>query len=268
VVAAFPAAWGLLRADFSAQQLRTISSFRAPCGVGVDLRRLLGFISATRRTLGGAVSPLTLHLDRWCSTFEGDEDSRFLVEGCAYGFTWDHTAPPSFYEVPNIVAPEHAAKVDAAVEKMVRNGEVARTSRSAVAGIAPLLVVDRGNSGFAKIRLVHDLSSPEGASVNDFQVVPKRRFATVSDAMCLLRPRALHCKVDISDAYRALPLAPAFWRLHVFQWRGQVYSDLRLPFGSAGAPACFDRFTQAFTRMVKAHEFAAVGYMDDFWLTP
>jgi hypothetical protein len=40
-----------------------------------------------------------------------------------------------------------------------------------------------------------------------------------------------------------------------------------MPFGNSGAPAAFDRITQALVRLMKAEGHTAfVGYLDDFWL--
>eukprot|EP00976_Prorocentrum_cordatum_P060258 1175821-Prorocentrum_minimum.AAC.1 len=54
---------------------------------------------------------------------------------------------------------------------------------------------------------------------------------------------------------------------HGHKWEGQVYMDLRMPFGNSGAPAAFDRITQAIVRHMKASGYPAfVGYLDDFFL--
>jgi len=44
--------------------------------------------------------------------------------------------------------------------------------------------------------------------------------------------------------------APSWWRLHAFEWKGKTYVDTRLPFGSKGAVACFQRFSDALGRYV------------------
>eukprot|EP00959_Pyramimonas_sp_CCMP1952_P444638 9309973-Pyramimonas_sp.AAC.1 len=43
-------------------------------------------------------------------------------------------------------------------------------------------------------------------------------------------------------------MAQEWWPRHAFQWEGQVYQDLRMPFGSKGAPTAFDRITQLIER--------------------
>ena len=69
------------------------------------------------------------------------------------------------------------------------------------------------------------------AKTSAAHVTPRKEtFAGVQDAAGMLRPGALHCKVDITEAYRALPMEPEWWKRHCFEWGGVVYSDLRMPF--------------------------------------
>ena len=249
---------------YTAADLSIIRAFRSfPDGHGLNPQKLLSFIEETI-SVGGKVSELTLHLARWCAQFEKDEDSWYLCSSVAYGFTWDINIPTKFFSMPNVVPPEHYEKVDTKIAKMLKAGEIVVTTRDRVAGISPLLVVDKDHSGMVEVRLVHDLSSPHGGSINDGQDIDNIKFSTVRDAMILLRPKSLLCKVDIQNAYRSLAMAPKWWALHVFEWRGVVYSDLRLPFGSSGSPACFTRFTRALTRLVRAKGGGCVGYVDDF----
>jgi hypothetical protein len=157
-------------------------------------------------------------------------------------------------------------RVDAQIRKEHALGRIAR-ARKGYLGISALGAVPKGDDG-QKIRVVHDLSRPRVGGVNTSVLVRKETFARVADAAALLRPGAYHCKVDITEAYRAFPMAPQWWTRHVFEWDGVVYSDLRLPFGSSGAPSAFHRFSAAFARAVKARSFhACVPYLDDFWLS-
>lgn len=233
---------------------------------GIDLRRMNSFIKRTE-DVGGVVSKLTLATPHWITLFKGDHDYRYLVEGCAYGFSWDSLDPPEWYEVPNYVPNEHIPKVTERIQEELAGGRIVKAEKSMVCGLAAIGVVDKQRSGFVKYRVVHDYSRPHGSSVNDQMRVDKRRFATFKQARDSLMPRAHFCKIDLANAYRSVPMAEEWWRRHAFQWQGQVYMDLRMPFGSRGAPAAFDRITQALVRLFKSWGFPSfVGYLDDFWL--
>ena len=249
-----------MQAYFSEADIGTIREY------GLCENRLWEFIRRTEQA-GGKVSEITLSTAQWIRLFKEDHDHKFLIEGAAFGFDWDAEDPGEFYEVPNYVDPEHEAKVTARVREELENGHIAVTSRDRVCGIAAIGVVDKQRSGFTKYRVVHDLSRPYEMSVNDHMAVDKRSFASFESACAYMTPRAYMCKVDLSNAYRSVPMAPKWWPRHVFQWKGVVYQDLRMPFGNSGAPAAFDRITQAVVRLMKARgRTSFVGYLDDFWL--
>jgi len=245
---------------FSPEDLKVMSKY------GLDLQCILQFIKLTEQ-VGGKVAEITLATAQWIKLFEEDEDHKFLIEGAAYGFTWQADDPKEFYEIPNYVEQEHEQKVTERVSEMLAKGHIVRSNRESVCGIAAIGVVDKQRSGFTKYRVVHDLSRPFSDSVNDGMSVEKRTFASFNSACAYMYPRAYMCKVDLSDAYRSVPMAPEWWPRHVFQWAGTVYQDLRMPFGNSGAPAAFDRITQAVVRLMKSKGHTAfVGYLDDFWL--
>jgi hypothetical protein len=233
---------------------------------GIDLRRLASFISHTR-AVGGTVARLTLHLANYIYLFGDDSDSEFLISSVAYGVDMDYAAPAeaSFYRVPNYVHADHVEKVDAQLRRELREGRIVPISVNKVIGVSAIGSVPKGKDG---IRIISDYSRPLGQSVNSSINLRKESFAKASDASVLLRPKALHCKVDITDAYRSFPMAESWWGRHVFEWEGVLYSDLRMPFGNAGAPSAFHRFSMAFARLIKSRGFpAVVAYLDDFWLS-
>jgi hypothetical protein len=233
---------------------------------GMDLPRLATFVSRTLE-VGGTLSNLTLHLANYIYLFREDSDSQFLISSVAFGVDMDYTPPAdtSFYHVPNYVKEEHEDKVDKQIRREISEGRIVRITRDKAIGISAIGSVRKGVDG---IRIISDFSRPRGASVNSSIMLRKEKFAKASDAAALLRPKAMHCKVDITEAYRSFPMAESWWGRHVFEWRGVLYSDLRMPFGNAGAPSAFHRFSMAFSRLIKSRGFhAVVAYLDDFWLS-
>ena len=213
------------------------------------------------------MSNLTLCLANHIYLFRHDSDAEFVISCSAYGVDMDYQPPDdcSFYQVDNYVQVDHVAKVDAQIQREIMKGRIVPTTRDKVIGISAIGSVRKGEHG---IRIISDYLRPTGNSVNSGIELRKESFAKVSDAARLLRPKALHCKVDITEAYRSYPMAEAWWGRHVFEWRGILYSDLRMPFGNAGAPSAFHRFSMAFARLIKSRGFhAIVAYLDDFWLS-
>ena len=86
-----------------------------------------------------------------------------------------------------------------------------------------------------KWRLIVDLSSPRGRSVND--AIPKElcsiAYTSLDDATALIQAAGNGCllaKVDLQEAYRDVPVHPSDQRFLALQWKGHhlwiVYSRL------------------------------------------
>lgn len=249
-----------LRSDYSASDLHVIREY------GIDLHKLATFITRTR-AMGGTVASVTLCLAVFITLFRDDSDAEYIISCAAFGVDMDFTPPAdtTFYRVENYVQEDHVAKVDAQIQRELSEGRIVPIPLSFAHGISAIGSVRKGEHA---IRLISDYSRPIDCSVNSGITLRKETFSKVADAAALLRPRALHCKVDISEAYRAYPMAESWWKRHVFEWRGVLYSDLRMPFGNSGAPSAFHRFSMAFARLIQSRGFpAVVAYLDDFWLS-
>lgn len=55
----------------------------------------------------------------------------------------------------------------------------------------------------------------------------------------------LLAKLDLKEAYRAVPVHPSDQRLIAVQWNGETYIDRALPFGLCSAPKLFSALTDA-----------------------
>ena len=94
-------------------------------------------------------------------------------------------------------------------------------------------VIPKGTSG--KWRLILDLSSPEGLSVND-GINPdwcSLSYVTVEDAarrIARLGVGSQLSKVDIKSAYRIVPVHPDDRQLLGMMWNGSLFIDCVLPF--------------------------------------
>ena len=95
-----------------------------------------------------------------------------------------------------------------------------------------------------KWRLIVDLSSPRGHSVND-GISPSLcslDYASIDDAVNLimqLGPGTQLVKMDLSNAYRIVPVHPDDQPLLGITWQGMTYVDQALPFGLRSAPKIF-----------------------------
>jgi len=97
-----------------------------------------------------------------------------------------------------------------------------------------------------KVRLVLDMSRPEGRSFNDNLTVHKlvkvnmstaRQFSfTVKEA----GRHALMSKFDMRDAYKLVPARKQDWRLQGMAWLGKFFVETQMIFGACSSVAIYD----------------------------
>ena len=132
-------------------------------------------------------------------------------------------------------------------------------------------VVPKSTPG--KWRLIVDLSSPEGKSVNDDGVsIPRCSLAYVRvedgvQGVATMGRGSLMAKVDIHQAYRAIPVHPADRDLLGMVWHGNLFIDAALPFGLRSAPKIFKAVADAVTWIIRQQGLRfVIHYLDDFLL--
>lgn len=122
-----------------------------------------------------------------------------------------------------------------------------------------------------KFRVIHDLSSPQGSSVND--AIPPKDFSlqyesvdTAINYIMHLGKGSLLTKVDIRNAFRLCPVNPADIHLLGINWQGQYFFERVLPFGLRSSPYIFDRFASALEWILRdtCHLAHVMHYLDDF----
>ena len=99
----------------------------------------------------------------------------------------------------------------------------------------PIGIIPKKNKP-GKWRLIMDLSSPDGASINDSIEKDTCSLSYISvdmmaDKTLALGVGALLAKIDIKQAYRMVPVHPEDRHLLGMKWQGRVLVDKTLLFG-------------------------------------
>ena len=194
-----------------------------------------------------------------------------LQHGFRLGFQSAHKLKPAKRNKPSALL--HAHIVDAYLANEVSLGRVAGPFASSPFprlhissfGVIP----KKGQPG--KWRLIVDLSSPGGASVND-GIDPQDfslQYIKVDQVIRMVArygPGALMAKFDVESAYRNIPVHPDDRFLLGMRWRGQLYVDLSLPFGLRSAPFIFNSVADM-VEWILLHKHRLsdlLHYLDDF----
>lgn len=233
------------------------------------------------------ISELTLmRLDQWRRRLaEGGSKSygaRFpketaaILHGIEYGvaveYEGDRTKDRYGANLP--VQPCDMAKVDAVIAADVaagkKAGPFARKPFPQMC-ISPIGAVPKRDS--EKVRVIHHLSYPhKGDSVNAGVVEESFNLSSFGHAAQAVRKLGKGClliKLDVSSAYKQIPVQREDWPLLGFKWRGQYYYERVLPFGLRSSCRLWDLYASAlhfcFMHLLETHASRSViHYVDDF----
>ena len=122
-------------------------------------------------------------------------------------------------------------------------------------------------------RIILDLSSPQGESVNDGidrleYSVRYQSFDDTVDLVRLLGVGSAMVKVDIKHAFRLCLVCPQDFLLLGMHWDNQFYFDTRLPFGGRSSPFIFNSFADALAWILifVCGIPYVLHYLDDFFI--
>ena len=135
--------------------------------------------------------------------------------------------------------------------------------------ISPLGVVPNKVPG--EFRVIHHLSYPQGASIND--AIPREfssvTYSSIQDAITMIKSSSATvymAKFDVESAFRILPIAPTDRPLLGFRLRGLFYMDVVLPMGCSSSCVIFEAFSDAlhWLAQYQLSVSCVVHFLDDF----
>ena len=224
--------------------------------------------------LGRINTPLSW--SEWDRALASHPDQRFrqyIVEGIRYGFRvgFDYQTPiaSSQHNMPS--ARERPEVVSGYLAEECSQGRVLGPLEPAMfpqVHTSRFGVIPKGSSG--KWRLILDMSSPEGRSVNDGinEALCSLTYVGVEDAVKGIKERgkgALLAKVDIKSAYRNIPVHPDDRWLMGMKWDRSLFIDTTLPFGMRSAPKIFTAVADAVEWIARKEGVRfIIHYLDDY----
>lgn len=137
--------------------------------------------------------------------------------------------------------------------------------------VSPMGIIPKRNKP-GKWRMIVDLSSPPGGSLNDGigSEQSSLSYTTIDHLSTLILDvgkGAFLVKADIKEAYRMIPVHPEDQPLLGIRWNGRVYVDRVLPFGLRSAPKIFSAVADALQWMlVEQGCTRTLHYLDDYIL--
>ena len=214
-----------------------------------------------------------LKLEFWSQELASHPDRyyvAYLLEGIAKGFRIGFNRRCSLYSCSNNMPIKDPAVVSEYLQREVQLGRMHRHEvKSPKIHLSPLGAIPKKHKP-GKWRLIVDLSSPAGASINDgisteWSSVSYVSIDHLSSLVISTGKGALLVKADIKEAYRMLSIHPEDQALLGVCWEGNIYTDRALPFGLRSAPKIFSAVADALQWIVvKKGVRNLLYYLDDF----
>ena len=155
------------------------------------------------------------------------------------------------------------------IEEELRQATIRSAMPGEVVHTSPIGLIPKGGQP-GKFRLIVDLSSPHGASVND-GIDPELcslSYSSVDEAVARVRRcgiGALMAKLDLKSAYRRVPVHPDDQSLLGMSWDGHTFCDKALPFGLRSAPKLFTAVADGLSWALQCEGVTnLLHYLDDF----
>lgn len=148
------------------------------------------------------------------------------------------------------------ATVTAEIANLLKNGVIAKTSK-APRVVLPLGTVRRPGSN--KLRLILD-----ARWLNKRLLKITFRYEMLKDVPSIFAPGSFMCSLDISSAYHHVPLHPSAYTYVGFEWDGQYYVFLALPFGLTSACRVFTKVMRTVVKHWRGQGIDLLPYIDDF----
>lgn len=219
-----------------------------------------------------AATPLVR--DRWRTEMAEHPDRQYvgyILQGIEFGFRIGFCRAYPIRPAASNMPTQNPRVIQDYLEREVSLGRMfaCPKGQEAYVQISPMGVIPKkGKPG--KWRLIVDLSSPEGMSINDgiSRDLSSLAYSSVDHLSTLILATgkgALLVKADIKEAYRAVPVHRDDQLLLGLRWRGTVFIDKVLPFGLRSAPKIFTALADGVQWVLGRHGISrSLHYLDDF----
>jgi hypothetical protein len=181
------------------------------------------------------------------------------------GFNRSNSLCPAEANLPS--ASLHTASISSYIQEELTSRKLVVAMATQISPIG--LIPKKGRPN--KFRMIVDLSSPKGQSVND-GIDPSNcsfHYSSITDAakrVVECGRGALMAKLDLKSAYRMVPVHPEDSLLLGIRWGDTTYVDRALPFGLRSAPIIFSAVADGLAwALFQNGVHYSLHYLDDFF---
>lgn len=183
---------------------------------------------------------------------KGYKFSHYLIKGFSNGFRLGHTGDRISFHTGNLKSCQELPEI--VQEKLNKELQCKRIAGPLTEPpfdpfcVSPIGLVPKREPN--SYRLIHHLSYPDGASINDnidpdLATVQYSSFDQAVEKVRFLGQGCYMAKTDIESAFRIIPIHPLDYQLLGFHFKGLFYYDRCLPMGASSSCSIFNCFSSA-----------------------
>ena len=221
----------------------------------------------------GVTTPV--HVPRLLELIDGYNDYTYISQGFKHGFKLGLKPNPHLRASNKASGRQHQSVL---LEKLQAELDLGRIigpfNKPPIPEmmISPMYCIPKPNS--SKWRMIFNLSAPNGTSVND-NIPDFNRVVTYCDIKSVVThilslsstDDIFFAKLDLSDAYRMVPMAKSEWKYLGMKVGKHFFVDCRLPMGAGSSCQVFQRISDMLKWLFASiqHDPCRIfNYLDDF----
>ena len=218
-------------------------------------------------------SPINVSLlEQLLQNYPDCENAKCLANGFKFGFKLNYIGDRKRIEFKNMLSTQQFVnEILVKIDKEIELGRVLDPflyPPISYLRCNPIGILPKKQGGW---RMITNLSYPIGDSVNDYidSELCSVNYSTFDDALKVISAKgegALMAKMDVSNAFRLLPICPQDFCLLGFKIADLYYIDKCLPMGCSISCSLFEKFS-TFLHWEVQHRSnieSIVHYLDDF----
>ena len=157
--------------------------------------------------------------------------------------------------IPSVWSEENRKRCDIEVKELLVKEAIIEISEEDVVFLSKMFVIPKSSGGFRPVFNLREL--------NSFVDTHHFKMESISILKDILQERDFMVKLDLKDAYLAVPIHKDHQCNLQFHWENRFFQFVALPFGLSSAPWIFTKILKTVVGCLRRRGIRLMIYLDD-----